>query len=78
MMLFAHLGRHRSLYFTQCVEPLDYGIEYCLQMYEVTKMFHIPLRAVFLTYFNYSFAVKRFYQLTIDRLSGEITILPIS
>ena len=41
-------------------------------MGEAVKTLHIPLTAVLAAYFNYFIMVKRFYQLTIYRLSEKM------
>ena len=73
MMQLSHLRRHGGLYLSQRVEPLYHGIEHRQQVGEAVKTLYILLSAVFPADFNYFFAVKRFYQLSIYRLSEKIT-----
>ena len=58
MMQFADFSRHRCLYLTQQVEPLDHRIQYCQQMGVAIEALYILLTAVFTAHFDYFFTVE--------------------
>ena len=50
---FADFSRHRCLYLTQRVEPLDHRIQHCQQMGVAIEALYILLTAVFTAHFDY-------------------------
>ena len=71
-MKLPDLSGHGRLYLSQRVEAHDYGEEHGKQVSIPVKALHILLTAVFAAHFNNFITVKRFYQLTIHRLSEKM------
>ncbi|MBR8726700.1 hypothetical protein IX296_003118 [Bacteroides pyogenes] len=69
---FTHFCLHRSLYLPQGVETHNDSIKHGEQMRPTVERFYIAFTTLCPTHLNYFITIKRFYQLTIHRLSEEM------
>ena len=69
---FTHFSLHGSLYLTQGVETHNDCIKHCEQMMPTVERFYIAFTTLGATHLNNFITIKRFYQLTIHRLSEEM------
>ena len=69
---FTHFSLYGSLYLTQGVETHNDSIKDGEQMMPTVERFYIAFTALCPTHLNYIITIKRFYQLTIHRLSEEM------